>query len=417
MTFTGSAKAPHLPAAQANGCRGCGHDHVEPLLDLGAQPPSNRFLVAVEERVERHPLRLAQCPACALVQLDDAMPVRLTRPRVGWLRYNEPEAHLDAVCEALLRLPGLPAQPHVLGVSYKDESTLQRLRGAGAHDRGLDLQQDWGVTEPHAQLETLQQAITPERCAGLAQRHGQADLVIARHILEHAHAPRMLLAGMLALLKPGGYLVFEVPAAERMIAAADHALLWEEHVSYFTEATLARFFNAAGLAVSVSRHPFALEDSLVAVVRNAPGAHPAAQPAPAELAAGRAFAAAFDPLRAAYQRQMHEWSARGQRIALFGAGHLAVKFVNFYGLSDFIDCAVDDNPHKQGTWLPGSCLPVAGSTVLRESRMDICLLALNPDREAAVISSQPVFTARGGTFRSIFRCSSIALQPWTNSSR
>lgn len=415
MTFTQTAR--HPGAAQVDGCRGCRHDSVEPLLDLGAQPPSNRFLVTVEERVERHPLRLAQCAACGLLQLHDPMPVRLTRPRVGWLRYNEPEAHLDAVCQSLSRLPGLPAQPHVLGVSYKDESTLQRLRGAGARDRSLHLQQDWGVSEPHAQLETLQQAITPERCAALRQRHGAAHLVVARHILEHAHAPRMLLDGLLALLEPGGCLVFEVPAAERMIAAADHALLWEEHVSYFTEPTLARFFAAAGLAADVSRHPFALEDSLVAVVRKAPVAQCGVAAHPSELAAGRAFAQAFVPLRAAYQRQMHDWSAQNKRIALFGAGHLAVKFVNFYGLGDFIGCAIDDNPHKQGTWLPGSCLPVAGSTVLRESGMDICLLALNPDREAAVISSQPAFTARGGTFRSIFRCSSTALQPWTSSSR
>jgi len=208
--------------------------------------------------------------------------------------------------------------------------------------------------------------------------------------------------------------MFEVPAAEKMIAAADHALLWEEHVAYFTAATLERFFAAAGVPAKLSRHPYALEDSLVAVVRNSPGGTAAGATADAaEIEASQALGKQFAGLRAGYQRELAAWRAQHQRVALFGAGHLALKFVNLYGLSDLIDCVIDDNPQKQGTYLPGSCLPVVSSSVLQDAGIDFCLLALNPDREAAVIASQPQFTARGGHFLSIFRCSPIALQPST----
>jgi len=402
----------------AQPCRGCAQAAVELLLDLGAQPPSNRFLNSIEDRVERHPLRAGLCRSCGLLQLIDPMPVRLTRPRMGWLRYNEPEAHLDAVCEQLRGLPDLSAELRVLGVSYKDDSTLARLARSGAQTHRLDLVQDWGVQEPHAQLESLQQAVTPQLTAALAQRHGRADLLIARHVLEHAHQPRVFLAALLELVKPGGYVMFEVPAAEKMIAAADHTLLWEEHVAYFTAATLERFFAAAGVPASLSRYSYVLEDSLVAVVRNAPvDSQPRVLADAAEIEATQALGKQFEGLRAGYQRQLATWRGLHKHVALFGAGHLALKFVNLYGLSDLIDCVIDDNPQKQGTFLPGSCLPVVSSSILQDGRIDFCLLALNPDREAAVIASQPQFAARGGHFLSIFRCSPIALQPSTTSKR
>jgi hypothetical protein len=409
-----AAKQP----AKASTCLGCAHGEVELLIDLGAQPPSNRFLRTIEEPVERHAFRVGQCRDCALLQLIEPMPVKLTRPRVGWLSYNEPEAHLDSVCERLWALPGMPRQPRVLGLSYKDDSTLARLARVGAQTYRFDLAADWNVCEPHAQLETLQQAVTPERAALLARSHGPADMLIARHILEHAHRPRAFLEAVLPLVKPGGCVVFEVPAAEKMIATADHALLWEEHVVYFTNATLERFFRAASLQAELWRYTYVLEDSLLAIVRNVPT--PSASSvacADEELEAGKALGAQFAASRAAYHAQLDAWRAHGKRIALFGAGHLALKFMNFYGLSDLIHCVIDDNPNKQGTYLPGSCLPVVGSSILRDGGIDFCLMALNPDREAAIISSHASFTTNGGSFYSIFRCSPIALRPSSASSR
>ena len=411
------ARAAAKQPAKTWTCLGCAHDTVELVIDLGAQPPSNRFLRAIEEPVERHSLRVGQCRDCALLQLIVPMPVKLTRPRVGWLSYSEPEAHLDSVCERLWALPGMPRQPHVLGLSYKDDSTLARLARAGAQTYRFDLAADWNVCEPHAQLETLQQAATPERAALLARQYGPADVLIARHILEHAHRPRAFVEAVLPLVKPGGYLVFEVPAGEKMIAAADHAMLWEEHVVYFTKATLERFFHAASLPAELWQYAYVLEDSLLAIVRNVP-ASPSLDPtrADAELEAGKALEAQFGASRTAYHAQLGVWRAHGKRVALFGAGHLALKFVNFYGLSDLIDCVIDDNPNKQGTYLPGSCLPVVGSSILRDRAVDFCLMALNPDREAAIIAAHSPFTASGGTFYSIFRCSPIALRPSSGSS-
>jgi hypothetical protein len=267
------------------------------------------------------------------------------------------------------------------------------------------------VHDSHAQLESLQAALTVKRASEIAQRYGEVDMLLVRHVLEHAHLPREFLRACAALVKADGYLVFEVPAAEKTFGAADHSFLWEEHVTYFTGRTLDRFFASAGMQVRLHRYPYTLEDSLIAVVRKADLEDSVSQPVMTEFDMGRNLRDRLVELRAEYQQELRAERAKRRGIALFGAGHLALKFVNFYGLAPWIDCAIDDNPHKRGRFLPGSRLPIEASSVLDSGAIHLCLLAVNPDREAALIESRSQFVARGGAFRSIFRLSTIGLSP------
>jgi hypothetical protein len=111
-------------------------------------------------------------------------------------------------------------------------------------------------------------------------------------------------------------------------------------------------------------------------------------------------------LRADLSRLQHD----GGRVALFGAGHLAVKFLNLFGLKDLVYCVIDDHPDKAGLCMPGSGLPVRPSSVLIEERIDLCLLALSPESERKVIAARHDYASRGGRFRSIFASSPIAFR-------
>lgn len=387
-------------------CVGCGREPVKLLLELGPQPPSNRLHAPGAMPVERHDLTLGQCTVCALLQLVAPMPVEAVRPRFDWIAYNEAEAHLDDLTSRLLALPGLPARPVVMGTTAKDDTLLARIaRVSGGATSRPELARDWGVHEPLAQIETLQRAVTPERASAVASRLGRADLLVARHVLEHAHDPRAFLAGLRALVKPGGWLLFELPGMEKALVARDHSFLWEEHVMYFTRETFARFFRGVGLPSLTWEYAGALEDTLVAAVPNTAEDLPAPPVAESELAEARAYAAALAPVGAAYRARLAEWHGAGRRIVVFGAGHLAVKFVNFHGLGPYIHCFVDDSPHKQGLCVPGAGVPIRSSAVLDDPDVSVCLLSVNPEREAAVLSRLEPFTARGGVVRSIYRAS------------
>ena len=91
-----------------------------------------------------------------------------------------------------------------------------------------------------------------------------------------------------------------------------------------------------------------------------------------------------------------------KKVAIFGAGHLAIKFINFYNISKFITCVIDDDINKNNMYLPGSNLQITSSAVLDNNQIDYCLLALSPESEIAVRRAKQSFLRNGGKFFSIF---------------
>jgi hypothetical protein len=393
-------------------CIGCGADQVECLLDLGLQPPSNRYLTSPDGDSERHPLRFGVCDQCGLAQLVDPMPPSIAKSRFSWITYNEPEGHLDDLVDLIEARGLLGDDAFVAGVTYKDDTTIARCQRKGVkHTHRLAQVEDFGIADPLASLETIQERLDVALADELAQKYGQADVLFVRHILEHAHEPKRLAEACRRLAKPGGLMVFEMPDCRKVFDGNDHCFLWEEHIAYFTPETLKNFLQRLGFRqIDILVYAYPMEDSLVAVVVNDDLEPGAGLPTNAEeIRRPRNFAASFPTRKAAIQSMLDDRGQQGHHMALFGAGHLAAKFVNFYQLKDRFVGVVDDNPHKQQHYLPGSALPVIGSSCLETGEVDLCLLTLSPESEVKVRKAKADYLARGGIFRSIFSASASSI--------
>ncbi len=390
-------------------CTVCGSPGLATALSFGKQPPANRFLApGATGSEEKFPLSIGNCGKCGTIQLVDRMPVAAIRPRFDWLVYNEPEAHLDDTAALLSKLPGLSAQSRLLGVTYKDASTLARLRALGLQNSAVMSASDLDAgTSPYG-IETIQQILSDE--AGVERvrdRLGRAELLVVRHVLEHAPDARGLIASLRGLIEPGGYLMFEMPDSERILKLGNHGFVWEEHISYFTESSLKRLASEAGAhLVMLRRYPYPYEDSLVMILGFDPS-HPSAaveNPAAAKKSAEilSAFSAALPGAKKRWRKMLSESRETGKKVAVFGAGHLAAKFINFLELADQIDCVVDDQPKKVGLLMPGSHLPIVPSSELSARGIRVCVSTLNPESEAKVKTKLAEFFASGGTFLPAF---------------
>jgi hypothetical protein len=372
-------------------------------LDFGPLPPSNRFETSEARNTDVHPLVIGQCQACGLVQLVDPMPATVAKSRFDWLIYNEPEGHLDDLVTRLCRLPGIDRSARIVGLSHKDDSTLSRFNAlAYANTYRFDMRGDFGIADSCAGLESIQAALKPPLARELAARHGHADMLLVRDVLGHAHEPLSFLAGARELVRAGGVLAFEMPDCTRSLQAGDYSFVWEEHITYVSGGTLAGLLNNGGLStIDVVSYPYPLEHSLIGVARNeAPGAATTPSQPDALFVPGAEFERRFQEQRGAAQSLFAGWRRDNRRVAIFGAGHMAAKFLNLYGLGELVECMIDDHPRKKGLLMPGSRVPIRGSEGLGD--IDICLLALNPDSEQKVLARHAPFIERGGTFLSIF---------------
>jgi hypothetical protein len=395
-------------------CHLCKAPEVIGLLDFGLQPICNRFLTAPDAEEATFPMLFGQCGRCGLVQIVSPVPAQELKPRVDWITYNEPEGHLDHLADLIARLPGLTKDSAICGVSFKDDSLLRRLRERGLPQTWrLDPQRDLGIAEQGVGVETIQDQLTVEAATKIARSHGKADVVIARHIWEHASDPFEFVSALKAMMSPGGYLVLEIPDCERALTTCDYSTVWEEHSLYFTPATFRSAILLSGLAIErFECFPYTLENSLVAIAKldqSNVRTFPSEEIVREEKRRAQVFASGL----ATQREKIGSYFARYRNdggIAILGAGHLACTFINLLDLKEHIDFLVDDNPHKRGLFMPGSRLPIHDPQALLERNIKLCLLSVAAEIEERVIGKNQAFVAAGGTFASIFPASKHALR-------
>lgn len=382
-------------------CRLCGEVINAPSLSLGRLPVCNDFRKESEASERVVDLDVVECQACRLIQLRKTPAVDVLTPRLPWIRYREPEGHLDALVEELLALR--PNARTAFGTGPFEHPLLSRLAARGVATSSLAI--DIGPTaDRYPYLEIWQAGLNVPRLAAKATELGTFDLVSCRYTIEHTPEPIRALEALKQLLNPHGLLLIEVPDSSKFLAARDYCFLWEEHSCYFVEETLSRLAIAAGFQVlSVLRYPGALEDSLIAVLQaaEAPSTRFSRQGASPLFAAYRGqFAMSRERLRTRLARAV---GPAKDRIALFGIGHHAITFVNAFGLGDDIALAVDDDPDKAGFFPPGFRVPVVNSqALLADERIRTCLFAVAPDIQARVHAKLAPLAGRGVEFRSIY---------------
>jgi len=374
------------------------------LIDLGRQPVSNRFL-ADDVVAPEFQMRLMLDHATGIIYLEQPFPLDELKPRYDWLTCFEPEDHLDDLVEQIMQLPGLGADALVGAYSFKDQSTLDRLAVKGLTNHYvIDPEEDLGISDPCANVETYQSVFDSKKAGDIRAARGSADIFVVRHVVEHAYDLMQFVEAVDALVRPGGYIVWELPDCESAFIHGDCTTVWEEHIYYFTAFTFRNFLMQLGYTIDYFHsYPYALENSITAIVHRDPSTEKVV-PDAAQLEAARMQASGFasrligrkDEVRA----RLKALSSKG-RVAIFGAGHLTVAFVSILGVGEYIDVVLDDNENKIGKQLAAGNIPIHGSEALYDD-VSVCLLGLNPQNQPKVVSKHSGFLETGGSFYTIF---------------
>jgi hypothetical protein len=390
-------------------CLVCGSDAVSEQLSVGSHPVATFYRERRDDAERKVRLALGQCSNCGTIQSTDIVPHEALIPPYDWLFAREPEEHLDEVVDNIMALPGIGPHSVVGALTYKDDTTVDRLiqRGCASSWR-VTLDGDLGIANPAANIETVQKLTTPETMAAVATERGQADVLVVRHIFEHTEDPIAFAKGLAELVKPGGILMLEVPDCTTSLRLNDYCMIWEEHSLYLTPETFAPIASLGGFeTIRLDVYPLPFENSMVLLARKTDRSDELKISADSRNQIGlmASYAAAYDPACRDLRVWLEQYRREKGPIALFGAGHLACAFANFMGVAEFIDFVADDTPQKQGKFLPGTNLEILPSQALVERGVSLCLLALSISNEDKVIKRNTEFANNGGTFRSVFRAS------------
>lgn len=362
-------------------CPVCGQSELAVFFEADRVPVFCNILHPSREEARDTPrgeIRLGFCDACAMIYNVAFDPDSLSyTPGYENSLYGSPrfQAYAEEVAERLVRKFGLIGAEIVDVGCGRGEFLALLCRGGRNRGTGFDP----SLSREEAEAPDRPYRLVPQRFpeSGPAP---PADLVCARHVIEHLADP-LAFARRLGVAsrnrRPAIFL--EVPNGLWILGDSG---VWDviyEHCSYFVPDSLRRLARRAGLEpVEIYESfggQFLCAESSSSGQR---GPRTTSETGPARL---RERVAEFDSRRrdrvAKWSARLEYHAAKGERIAIWGAGSKGVTFVNSVAPSEAIGWMVDINPRKHGRFVPGTGHLVVGPEDLRGAAV-AKIVVMNP---------------------------------------
>ena len=352
-------------------CQLCGSDPI-PFWTVKDVPTSSLVLHPTRDAAQAQPvgdLALEVCPTCGFIQnaafdpgaVDYLAPYEESQANSPTFRRFAQET-IDAL---LARYPLRGGTVLEVGCG-KAEWLAMLCRTGDMAGVGIDPAYVSGRVPPEDEhrFEVVTEFFGPDTDL-------TGDLLVCRHTLEHIPNVREFTTwlGDAGARTPDSVLFVEVPDNGRILAEGAFWDMYYEHCAYFTATSMHNLAAAVGLTVHDLRLAYADQYLLLEaspVGKNRPFVDPAST-----VEAAIAFGERADAAIHIWGQELHG----ADRVVLWGATSKTVSFVGATGATPA--AVVDINTAKQGTFLPGSGLPIVAPERLSELDPDL-VIAMNP---------------------------------------
>lgn len=394
-----SAKAPTAHAMELSCCRFCSAPLERVFIDLGMSPLANSYLRNEKAKQDERffPLRAYVCGECFLVQLEEwEAPENIFGDYAYFSSYSDSWLqHAKSYVTRVIERFALGANSKVVEIASNDGYLLQYFVEADVPVLGIEPAQNVAAVARAKGIPTRVEFFG-ERAARTLRREGlRADLLIGNNVLAHVPNLNDFVKGMSLLLADAGVITMEFPHLMRLFDECQIDTIYHEHFSYFSFIAVEKIFAAHGLTLFDVEELPTHGGSLRIYAQHAnkgwhPISHRVLDLRRREIDAGYANLDHYDAFeeRAMETRQkllsfLEDAKRQGKRVVGYGAPAKGNTLLNYCGItSDLIEYTVDRNPHKQGSLLPGSHIPILEPERINVTKPDyILILPWNLKRE------------------------------------
>lgn len=373
-------------------CRHCNDEVTVSFVDLATAPPSNAYVSNVElKRAEKYfPLRILVCTNCWLVQTEDYADATdlfssdyayFSSFSTSWLEHSK--RYASDMTERL----GLDQNSMVAEIAANDGYLLQYFHNAGIPCYGVEPAGSTAEAARKRGLEIVESFFGVELAVELASQNRLVDLLVANNVLAHVPDINDFVRAFRILLKTGGVATFEFPHLMRLVDEKQFDTIYHEHYSYLSLIALLSVFKQCDMEIfdveELSTHGGSLR---LYCQSNDTGIHPISESVSAlaskEKQAGLTSEAYYSGFQGRAEKVKNEFlgflldaNKRGKKVIGYGAAAKGNTLLNFAGVKpDLIPFVVDQNPAKQGKFLPGSRIPILDETWIEKEKPDYIVI-------------------------------------------
>ncbi|WP_425326017.1 methyltransferase domain-containing protein [Paenibacillus alvei] len=372
-------------------CRICGTLLAHTFVDLGESPLANAFLAPHElERTEPfYPLHTYVCDTCCLVQLDQITSpasifkhyLYLSSYSTSWLR------HAEQYTDMAIQRFQLNAESQVIEIASNDGYLLQYFHQRGIRTLGVEPASNVAQLARDKGIATKTEFFGQRLAEDLVMREGvYGDLIVANNVLAHVPDVHDFVAGLKRLLHPEGTITIEFPHVLNLIRYKQFDTIYHEHFSYFSLFSVQHLLSKHGLTVvdveQLTTHGGSLRLYVMHDEANRSAASAVQEIQDRERLFGlhdwrtyTSFAQQVEKMKEDIVRFMTDVHHQGKLIVGYGAPAKGNTLLNYCRVNpDLLPFTVDQNPYKQGMYLPGSRIPIRAPEELKRARPDYVLI-------------------------------------------
>ena len=385
---------------------------IEPFLSFGRMPLADAF-VTPDRLADEFFFNLAvgRCDGCSMVQLCERVPdAHMFHDAYAYFSSTSAgmQQHFRAFAGDIRSRALSGADPFVVEIGCNDGILLEAFGAAGIRHLGVDPAGNVLAEAARKSLNVRQAFFNASTSSDIAAEHGLADAIVAANVVCHVADIHSMFEGVRHLLKPSGLFIFEDPYIGAILEKNAVDQIYDEHVFYFSCASVCRLARMHGLDV-IDVRPQPVHGGELRYYLGLSGAHlPASAVAEwleRERAAGLGSAAAYqrfaeraETVRRDLTSLIDRLRSDGRRIAGYGATAKSSTILNYCGFGPGqIEYIADVTPGKQGKLTPGAHIPVRPPDVFRSNPPDYAILfAWNHEKE--ILDKERPFSDSGGSW-------------------
>jgi hypothetical protein len=359
-------------------------------LDLGSSPIANDLITPenLNSPEIHHPLHAMTCTACALVQLPEVA-LRESLFRSDYVYFSSYStswlAHAKDYVSLMTSRLNLGNEDLVVEVASNDGYLLQYFAEAGIQVLGVEPASGVAEVAIAKGIPTIIDFFGEAIARQLAEKT-KPRLMLGNNVLAHVPNIHDFIKAFSLLIDDDGLVTFEFPHLLNLLRNNQFDTIYHEHYSYLSVTALKPIFESHGLKIVDVEKLSTHGGSIRIFVAKSESIWETQDVVKATMNEE----SVFDPRDRAVLTSLHERTLRtkidlvaelvkcrkeGIRVAAYGAAAKGNTLLNYSGIdSDLIEYVVDLNPHKQGSFLPGSRIPIVSEQVLNENPPDILLV-------------------------------------------
>ena len=369
-------------------CRSCGNTKLKRVISLGYQPLANNLLNKKDEKCELYPLEVNYYDRCHNCQLSVAV-----NPKKMFSNYlytsstskSFREHFVNAANKYIKDFKLNKKKSYIIDIGSNDGVALKPFKNLG-------FKKILGV-EPAKNLAKLANKNKIKTFNGFLEGNNlkkikkNADLILASNVFAHSDKLKEMAECMFKLLSKNGSIIIEVQYLLNTLKDLTFDNIYHEHYNYWSLTSLIMFFDKLNATIYKAEKIETHGGSLRIYVKSSKKTkversvklilEEEEKFGIKNYKSYQEFAKKVYKIRENVRKNILKLKKNNAKIIGYGSPAKATTALNFFGISDEIECIVEDNKLKHGKFLPGMNIPITSKEKIKKKPDYAVVLAWN----------------------------------------